>query len=371
MKELNWSEIYEKESGKLLATLKRYVSDIETAEDILHESFIKAIQSASSIKNYGALEAWLKQLCINMALDFLRKNQNQSFIGIEDVQIADEIDEEKLDSRSKQNIANTPFSKEELHEIIDSLSIQQKTVFNLYVIDGVSHKDIAETLNISETASKTTLSRSRKRVQDLLLKKAQNKEISNKKRKGAFAVITTAIAGESFADTIFQQAFKNNFTATNLNLKPDFNTGLSQAKPLVIKSTLQVVKSASIIAASTGVAASVTIGLVAYKSHNSVSTPNITTDKIELQTEIIKNTDSLAHEATFVLEQNNTTTSQKDSAKKQTAVATQNTTMALNTADTADSLANKHNITNNDSSLQENAPSRKKVILKKKVYIKQ
>lgn len=65
---VNWTKIYKNESKKLLAICRRYINDTQIAEDLVHESFIKAIQSVDSFENKGSLEAWLRQITINTTL---------------------------------------------------------------------------------------------------------------------------------------------------------------------------------------------------------------------------------------------------------------------------------------------------------------
>lgn len=368
MKELDWTNIYEKQSGKLLASLSRYVTDIETAEDILHESFIKAMQSAHTFQSTGALEAWLKQITINTALDYIRKNKNLSFVDIEELQIADEATQTSQAKDSKSIIYNSSFSRDELLEIINSLPVQQKTIFNLYVIDGFSHKEIAETLNINESLSKTTLSRTRKKVQSLLLEKALNKEKKYNKRRGVIAVLSTAIAGETFADNIFKQAFKNDFFTAKM-ASDVIGKNTQNAQPLVIKSTIKILKSASIIAGGTAVTASITLGVVAYNSsekENRITLPQ--TKEAITKIEVKQSSDSLLQDVDFGTNskpQILSTTHKVDSTKSQKVT---NNSITQNSADS--SLLKSKDIVQ-DSLLTASANPKKIVVLKKKVFIKQ
>lgn len=372
MKELDWSHIYKNESGRLLGILRRYVSEIETAEDILHESFIKAMQSAHSFKNKGAFDAWLRQITINTALDYIRKNKELSFTNTEEVQIAEEQEPLQQHSQSaKDIILNASFSRDELLEIIDQLSANHKTVFNLYVIDGATHKEIAQKLDISETLSKTTLSRARKKVHELLHTQALEKQNESKKRKGILFGLSTAIAGESFADTIFKTAFKNNFT-TPTNTSNNIESGLQQAQPIVVKTTLQAVKTIGTIAVGTGVAASITVGIVSYNSQN--EEPKIKTQKNIVETKPtnkeIKDTlkiESLAFGTKA--EENQHITKQKAETTGAQKEEKNNETMPI-TAKT-DSANNNLALNNADSIQTENKPIKKKVIIKKKVYLQQ
>jgi len=373
-KEINWSEIYKKESGKLLAILRRYVYDIQIAEDILHESFIKAMESVDSYKSIGAFEAWLKQITIYSALDYLRKNKKQTFLDIEDVNIAEESSENHTNPNSKSIIRNASFSKSDLLEVIDSLPIQQKTIFNLYVIDEYSHKEISNKLDISESVSKTTLSRSRKRIQELLYQKAVSMETNKKKRQGAFVLLSAVGISEMNAmDRLFQDAFKNDNIQPKNN-KPLFKKNLEQGKPILIKPSVRLFKTSAIIFIGASTVACVTYCFISSNTNeaeaklpieNRVFSTKPKTNNIKsLNTVDIKNSEESETNLKTQIKKVETTKTEKENNLQK------NNTLTLETKSKPDtSQTIKTAVNDNDTTKQ--TVLQKKVIFKKKVYIKQ
>ncbi len=384
-KQVDWTDIYNSESGKLLAVLRRYVSDIQVAEDILHESFIKAMQAIESYKNKGAFEAWLKQITIHTALDYIKNIKKQTFVDVDETAIADESTNTLANSNRKDNIQNADFSKEELLDIIDQLPTNQKSVFNLHVIDGYSHKEISSILSITENVSKTTLSRTRKKVQELLHEKAAKKINKKKKRRGVFALMSTATFSSANAmDKLFQNAFKNDFITTTTplgSISPQFQHILNQAKPLLIKSSIGIVKTGAIILAGATTAACVTYSIVDNNT-NTIADENITTEEIMITTELIPNAvifDTIKEINTKTTNSNTkTNTKEKPISAKKIELTTykkddntkKNNTFALQTAKVLDSVPKPVIVDKDQIDTIQDVVSKKQVVIKKKVYIK-
>ncbi|MFV0290605.1 MAG: RNA polymerase sigma factor [Mangrovibacterium sp.] len=186
---INWNEVYQTNAPLLIAVCRRYVKDASIAEDLVQESFIKAINKINDFNGSGDIAAWLRRIVINDALMYLRKN-NQNLID-EVTQLPDIHDEEE--------IYHYHFSLDELLNAIDSLPTNHRTVFNLYVLDGYKHKQIAEMLQMSENTSKSHLMRARVILQAKLETMANDKK---KKQK-----LATIIFGSSTSpiDKIFQK----------------------------------------------------------------------------------------------------------------------------------------------------------------------
>ncbi len=195
----NWNDIYKYNAPKLLGVCRRYISDISTAEDILHDSFIKAIEKSETYKGDGKIEAWLCKIVINTALSHIRKEKNFKLILSEELE-NQEIKEEELENDS-QNFSLTDFTQEELLETIDQLPLHHKSVFNLYVIDGYSHIEISELLNITINTSKSHLMRARKKIQQILAEKQKKK----RRIAGILIISNPTIIMEKF----FKEKFKN------------------------------------------------------------------------------------------------------------------------------------------------------------------
>lgn len=143
------SQIYELFSGKLFAVCLKYSRNYAEAQDNLHDSFLTVFNKISQYKDKGSFEGWLKRITINTTLNRYRTKGVFGLVGednIEDVSI--EIDDDDL-------------SIDYLLSIIQELPDRYRLVFNLYVLDGYSHKQIADMLNISVGTSKSNLARAR------------------------------------------------------------------------------------------------------------------------------------------------------------------------------------------------------------------
>lgn len=153
--------IFDKYSGKLMGVCMRYAVDQPAAEDILQEGFIKAFKNLHKFRNEGSFEGWLRRIMVNTAIEIYRKkNHLYSVLEIETQQ-------EKV---THDNVLSD-LAAEDILEMVRNLSPGYRTVFNMYAIEGYSHKEIAEQLNISEGTSKSQLARARyilmKKVEEL------------------------------------------------------------------------------------------------------------------------------------------------------------------------------------------------------------
>jgi RNA polymerase sigma-70 factor (ECF subfamily) len=143
-------ELYEMYASRFLGLCHRYIPDYETARDVMHDGFIKIFQSFDKF-NYrgkGSLRAWMERIIVNEALQYLRSSNQFSTIPIEEV--ADPADEPDTDT-----IGNIPEST--LMKFIQELPNGYRTVFNLYVFEEKSHKEIASILHINEKSSSSQL----------------------------------------------------------------------------------------------------------------------------------------------------------------------------------------------------------------------
>jgi RNA polymerase sigma factor (sigma-70 family) len=172
-----WERMYAANIGRMIGACHRYVNDLALAEDLAHEAFLKAMERADTYRATGNFEAWLMRITVNHAIQHLRQSMDTVPI----------VEEETPDVATEEpSIWETDFTQEELLEAVQQLPVQQRTVFNLYAIDGQSHAHIADLLNISIASSKETLYRARKRLRHLLTQMAQEKE---KRKKGVFVMI--------------------------------------------------------------------------------------------------------------------------------------------------------------------------------------
>ena len=149
-------------SGRMLLLCRRYVKNEENAEEVLLDGFYKFFKGLASFtwESDAALYAWIKKIMINECLMLLRK-KNVFTIATELAEGETALDEDALDK----------LSAEEIFRLVAQLPVGYRTVFNLYMIEGMSHKEIAVMLNISEGTSKSQLSKARSLLQKMLLQK--------------------------------------------------------------------------------------------------------------------------------------------------------------------------------------------------------
>ena len=149
--------IYERYGSRLLTLCLRYVKDRFEAEDIMINGFMKIFNSIRNFVGKGSFEGWMKRIMVNEALMHLRKKEPLH------LSIDAEYDVFESDQRTDHDL-----DAEELMELLTELPAGYRTVFNLYAIEGYSHKEIADILQISEGASKSQLSKARAALQPKL-----------------------------------------------------------------------------------------------------------------------------------------------------------------------------------------------------------
>lgn len=147
--------LYETMYSKMMAICYRYSHRAEDAEDLFQEGFLKVFSRIGDYNFKGSFEGWIRRIIVNNAIDTFRKNKKK-FSFSESLVEAGEIPDEIV----SENIYGELSSKEILR-IVQKLSPTYRTIFNMYVLDGYSHKEIAEELNISEGTSKSNLSKAK------------------------------------------------------------------------------------------------------------------------------------------------------------------------------------------------------------------
>lgn len=148
--------LYDKYASKMMAVCIRYSNDIPAAEDILQEGFVKAYRNLDKFRFDGSFEGWLRRIIVNTAIEHYRK-KNHLYPLLESAEGELEI--------SNDNVLQQ-LAAEDIMKLIQELSPGYRTVFNMYVIEGYSHKEIAKQLNISEGTSKSQLARARYLLMD-------------------------------------------------------------------------------------------------------------------------------------------------------------------------------------------------------------
>jgi RNA polymerase sigma-70 factor (ECF subfamily) len=151
--------------GKMLAVCMRYLSDRDSAQEILQVSFLKVFDKLEFFDFTGSLEGWIRRIVTNTAIDHLRKAKKDPFLSDQDNDFVTGSSDPMVES---EQIALLDLKAQVAIEAIGKLSPAYRAVFNLYVIEDHTHKEIAEILGISEGTSKSNLAKAKMNLQRLL-----------------------------------------------------------------------------------------------------------------------------------------------------------------------------------------------------------
>lgn len=155
-------ELYLRYSTKMLAVCYRYAHNREDAEDMLQEGLIKVFQQIHTFENRGALEGWIRRIVVHTCINILKKNKkfNESvdIIHATTVQV-------------KEDTIPSIIQAKQVVECIRLLPIGYRTVLNLYAIEGFSHREIGEMLDIEESTSRSQYTRAKAMLEEILIKK--------------------------------------------------------------------------------------------------------------------------------------------------------------------------------------------------------
>lgn len=158
-------ELFRLYYGKMLAVCLRYAKDRDTAEEILQEGFIKIFDKLDAFDYKGSFEGWMRRIVANTAIDSLRKQKKDPFL-------TDNDEDFKLGGTNpmieREEAEMTTIKGELAMEAIQELSPAYRAVFNLYVLEEYTHKEISEILGISEGTSKSNLAKAKMNLQRIL-----------------------------------------------------------------------------------------------------------------------------------------------------------------------------------------------------------
>lgn len=154
-------ELYDWLAPKMLGLCRRYIYDSNEAEFVMITGFIKVFNKIDQFSGDGSFEGWVRRIMVNESLLYIRKHKNMYI----------EVDIDYADREPNYNLASSNLEANDLVKLINNLPIGYRTVFNMYAIEGYSHKEIAKSLDIAVNTSKSQLSRARKMLQAELLKK--------------------------------------------------------------------------------------------------------------------------------------------------------------------------------------------------------
>lgn len=149
-------ELYDRYAGRLFAVCLRYAADRATAEDLLHDAFLKIYGAFDryAYRGPGSLRAWMERVTVNLALEWLRSRGRMTGVSLDDGRpLPDEPEPEPSEVAT--------ISREVLLRFIEELPDGYRTVFNLFCIEGRSHREIARMLGINEKSSSSQLFRAR------------------------------------------------------------------------------------------------------------------------------------------------------------------------------------------------------------------
>ena len=159
-------ELYRRFSPKMYAVCLRYASNAEEAQDILQDAFIKVYKKLDSFRGDGSFEGWVRRIFVNTAIEHFRRKKY--------LQPVTEKEENTIEGKYVSVLDE--LAEKDILQLITQLSPGYRTVFNMYVVEGYSHKEIGEMLGISEGTSKSQLSRAKAILQDLVKKYIENKD---------------------------------------------------------------------------------------------------------------------------------------------------------------------------------------------------
>lgn len=151
--------LYKRFSRRMYGVCLRFARNTLEADDILQEGFIKVFSFLKDFRSDGSLEGWIRRTIVNTAINYYNSKQNEwKETTIEKAELYQSLTEDTLDKISTNDLLNL------IHELPEGYRL----VFNLYIIEGYNHQEIAEMLNISESTSKSQLSRARMALQQRL-----------------------------------------------------------------------------------------------------------------------------------------------------------------------------------------------------------
>ena len=155
-------KFYDLFAKKMMGVCLRYTNNYEEAQDVLQEGFIKIFNKLPLFESKGSLEGWIRRIMVNTALDAYRKaKKHQKNVDVGSVEFM-------LDST---DFIIESINADDLLEIIRSIPEGYRVVFNLFAIEGYSHKEIADQLGVTESTSKSQYSRAKKMLRKILLDK--------------------------------------------------------------------------------------------------------------------------------------------------------------------------------------------------------
>ncbi|MBK7310716.1 MAG: sigma-70 family RNA polymerase sigma factor [Sphingobacteriaceae bacterium] len=167
-------------SKSLYGICCRYLKNRDDAEDVLQDSFIKILLNINQYRGEGNFEGWMKRITVNTALTYLKEKQKIKFETADKLYIVDEPEEE----------IDQDIKAEYILECLNELPMGYRTIFNLYLVEGFSHKEIADQLGIKEATSRSQYSKARQYLIELINKK----ELAKKTQWKAVSIMMSLLS---------------------------------------------------------------------------------------------------------------------------------------------------------------------------------
>ena len=150
--------LYDRYAPKMYTLCLRYCKSTDDAQDLLQEGFIKIFKNIDNYRGDGSFEGWMRRIFVNTSIAHFRKVVN----------ISTSPDDQELNIEDKGWNALDNFAEKDIIKLIQELSPGYRQVFNMYVIEGYSHKDISEILGIGEGTSKSQLARAKSMLRSMI-----------------------------------------------------------------------------------------------------------------------------------------------------------------------------------------------------------
>lgn len=147
--------LYDKHSGTMYSICLRYMTNEDEAKDVLQDGFIKVYKNICKFQFTGSFEGWMKRIFVNTSIEHIRRRKKHLDV--------DELN--TSDTKLTDHIETGSMDAEKMMQLVQRLPEGYKTVFNMFVIDGFSHKEISSHLGINENTSKSQLFKARKQLQ--------------------------------------------------------------------------------------------------------------------------------------------------------------------------------------------------------------
>ena len=166
-------ELYRRFSPRMYAVCLRYAGSAEEAEDILQEGFIKVFKKMESYRGDGSFEGWIRRIFVNTAIEHFRRKRY--------LQPVTEKEENTLEGNYLSVLDE--LAERDILALVQQLSPGYRTVFNMYVVEGYTHKEIGDIMGISEGTSKSQLSRAKVILQEMVKKFLEEKRIKEERHE--------------------------------------------------------------------------------------------------------------------------------------------------------------------------------------------